>query len=302
MTNESHNNTTLQQKIQWEMEKLKQEMGLDFVAVALADGDYRDIYWRFALGANSDRYKRITVRMGRGMAGKVLQGRSPYIVTSFPEEVREEVLEYPIFLVESLKSGVGVSVRSLQYEGSRAYGVLLIGQRSSREFSHTDIEHVELCANVLSRIYDSEAIDSDRLDEKVGTEESILDMETGAILHLLHQAQIKGVTCELLDQRITRLTTERQDELAAILSIMLHNYETSVEHPQLIIDQDELGQTLIEFQCSYLYPASQQLFQPVIEQIKSLKCDLEIVRGESIHSVRFTIPTRQLLDEMNWNL
>lgn len=304
---------TRRKKMQIELEQLKEELGLDFVAVALADGQYRDIYWRFALGANSERYKKIAVRMGKGMAGKVLQGFTPYVVTEFPEDVQEEVLEYPIFLVESLKSGMGVTIKSPLPSDMQSNGVLLVGQRSKREFLENDIDRVQLCASVLAELYDSyplELTDSEYLESHWTQKytpiisqdiESITQKEAGPIVKLLHEAQSVGISCELLDQRITRLSNERQEEIAAILTLLVKEYTMSTEAAQLVIGQDELGQTLIEFEGNLLHPASQELFLPVMAELKSLKCDLEIVIEKEKQSVRFTIPTRILLDEMNWN-
>ncbi|UNK16252.1 hypothetical protein MNQ98_17170 [Paenibacillus sp. N3/727] len=331
MSNESTYQPTLQQRVQWELEGLKRDMELDFAAVALADGNYRDIYWRFALGANSDRYKMITVRMGRGMAGKVLQGKHPHVVTAFPEEVQDEVLEYPIFLVESLRSGVGVSVDSMTDNRRKAYGVLLVGQRSRREFSSDDIERVQSCAGALGRLYDDDyagccssvnptdsgepahsprqpsaaqlSVKSETITE---LSDNVLEWESsgqavGPILRLLQVARSAGVTCELLDQRVTSLALERQEEIASILEVLVKMCTSSPPvDAQLVIGQEKTGNTCVELGSSLLYSLSQELFQPVMEQIRSLKCDFEIVMEKSKQTVRFIVPTRRLLDEMHW--
>ncbi|RJG22106.1 GAF domain-containing protein [Paenibacillus thiaminolyticus] len=334
MSNEPSCQPTLQQQVQRELEALKRDMGLDFAAVALADGNYRDIYWRFALGANSDRYKMITVRMGRGMAGKVLQGKRPHVVTAFPEEVQDEVLEYPIFLVESLRSGVGVSVDSVADVRRKAYGVLLVGQRSLREFSADDIERVQSCARTLGRFYDEEdelglccgrmdpsasenpspmrvEANGEQLSEQPHTiaepgahdqEQEPANQAAGPILRLLKAARSAGVACELLDQRVTSLSRERQEQFATILEVLVN---TCISSPpvsaQLVIGQDETGNTCVEFNSFLLHTLSEELFLPVMEQIRSLKCDFEIVTKKSTQSVRFVVPTRLLLDEMHWN-
>ena len=282
-------------------------MDLDFVAVALTDGQYRDIYWRFALGARSDRYKKIAVRMGRGMAGKVLQGMTPHIVAEFPEGIQDEVLEYPIFLVESLASGVGVTIKSTIHMDRQAYGVLLVGQRSRREFAEEEIVSVQTCASILAQLYDEEPIDCVDSGEMNGVYTLDRDLECTTkeavrpFRKLLRQAQAVGMTCELLDQRITRLSSQRQEEILEILAFLIQECDISTVPAKLVIGQDELGQTLIEFEGFLFHPVSQELFLPVMPQLKSLKCDLEIVIEKEKQSVRFTIPTRFLLDEMNWH-
>ncbi|WP_314589323.1 hypothetical protein [Paenibacillus terrigena] len=297
MTNESDQPLTIQQKIQLELQRLKLEMALDFVAVALADANYRDIYWKIALGARSERYKRITVRMGNGMAGKVLQAKRPHIVTSFPEEVRDEVLEYPIFLVESLISGVGVSVDSAREEQEQSYGVLLVGQREERVFDQQEIERVERSAAVLAELYDRTTLhpSTDEMHMLVQAEHA------SPVLLRLRDFRAKGVTCELLDQRIIRLSHERQEQIASILELLVHHCSRAISTTRIVLDQDELGHTQVEYECAGGCHFSQEILNPVKDQLKSLKCDLEIVMEERRQSVRFTVPTRLLLDELNWN-
>jgi len=297
LINESDQQLTIQQRIQLELQQLKSDMSLDFVAVALADADYRDIYWKIALGAKSDRYKKITVRMGNGMAGKVLQARRPHVVTSFPEEVQDEVLEYPIFLVESLRSGVGVSVDSGRVEQKESYGVLLIGQREERLFSQQEIERVERVASMLAGLYDSITVHplSDVTHSKVEIP------QTSPLLKQLRDFRVKGVTCELLDQRITRLSHERQEQISTILELLVYRCIQSNSAAKIVLGQDDAGHTLVEYECEGECQLSREIFNPVKEQLIALKCDLEIMVEERHQSVRFTVPTRLLLDELNWN-
>jgi len=297
LINESDQPLTIQQQIQLELQKLKSELVLDFVAVALADANYRDIYWKIALGANSERYKKITVRIGNGMAGKVLQARRPHVVTSFPEEVQEEVLEYPIFLVESLRSGVGVSVDSGRVEQKHSYGVLLVGQREERVFSEQEIDDVERSAATLAELYDSFTIhpQSDEMHHV------IQETQASPLLQRLRDFRSMGVTCELLDQRITRLPHERQEQIASILEQLVRHCTRAVSSARIVIGQDDAGHTLVEYECEGGCHLSREIFNPVKEQLIALKCDLEIMVDERRQAVRFTLPTRLLLDELNWN-
>lgn len=297
MTNDSDKALTIQQQIHQELKQLKLEMALDFVAVALADADYRDINWKIALGANSQRYKKITVRMGNGMAGKVLQTRRPHVVTSFPEEVKDEMLEYPIFLVESLCSGMGVSVDSERAQQKEAYGVLLVGQRTKRVFSEQEIEAVKKAAAKLAALYDSATMHpiSDHMKDKVHSTAS------SPLFQKLLGFRLKGVTCELLDQRITQLSHERQEQIAEILELIVEHCINSNPTMKIVLGQNKVGHTLVEYKCVGDCQLSKEMFDPVRHQLIALKCDLEIVVEERHQSVRFTIPTRLFLDELNWN-
>lgn len=297
MTKESDQPLTIQQQIQQELQQLKSELALDFVAVALADANYRDIYWKIALGAKSERYRKITVRMGRGMAGKVLQTKRPHIVTSFPEEVRDEMLEYPIFLVEAIRSAVGVSVDSARPEQKQSYGVLLVGQREERVFLEEEIARVEQSAAVLAVLYDDTLTDT----PAEGLEDEEQRDELSPLLQRLREFRTEGIVCELLDQRLTRLSHLRQQQIAEILGHMINKSPCTHYKAGVTLEQDELGNTLVEFNCVGGSPFSQDLFNPVNNLLKELKCDLEIAKEAGRQSIRFTIPTRVLLDEQIWN-
>lgn len=297
MTREDDQSLTIQQQIQQELQQLKSELALDFVAVALADDNYRDIYWKIALGAKSERYRKITVRMGRGMAGKVMQTKRPHIVTSYPEEVRDEILEYPIFLVEAIRSAVGVSVDSKRPEQKQSYGVLLVGQRQERVFREQEIARVEQSAAVLAALYDSTVVLEPAKEQGQAEDADV----TSPLLQRLRDFRAEGITCELLDQRITRLSHIRQQQIGEILELLADHSRHSSDQASITMEQDELGHTRIEFQCVGADSVSQHLFNPVKDILKALKCDLEIAVEAKRQSVRFMIPTRLLLDEQIWN-
>ncbi|GIO44712.1 hypothetical protein J41TS4_44700 [Paenibacillus apis] len=297
LTREDDQSLTIQQQIQQELQQLKSDLALDFVAVALADANYRDIYWKIALGAKSERYRKITVRMGRGMAGKVMQTKRPHIVTSYPEEVRDEMLEYPIFLVEAIRSAVGVSVDSKRPEQKQSYGVLLVGQRQERVYHEQEIARVEQSAAVLAVLYDSTVVLEPAKEQERAEHTDV----KSPLLQRLREFRAEGITCELLDQRITRLSHTRQQQIGEILDLLVHHSMRSIHQASVTMEQDELGHTRIEFQCVGGEPLSQDLFNPVNDLLISLKCDLEIAVEAERQSVRFTLPTRLLLDEQIWN-
>lgn len=296
MIEPSNHPLTIQKQIQTELKQLKSELKLDFIAVALADTSYRDIYWKIALGANSERYRKIMVRMGKGMAGKVLKAKAPHIVTHFPEEVRDEMLEYPIFLIESLRSGVGVSVDSSQPEQRLSYGVLLVGQREERVFSHKEVERIEQSAAALAALYDHTAA----LLSSIETEETEQAGLMSPLLQRLQSFHKEGVRCELLDQRITRLSLHRQQEIARILELLVH--DCSLSNEKITMEQDTIGHTLVVYEGEGTCGLTHEIVNMMRDLLKSLKSDLEISVVQHRQSVRFAIPTRQLLDEIHWGI
>lgn len=296
LTELSNHPLTITKQIQTELQQLKSELKLDFIALALADENYRDIYWKIALGANTERYRKIMVRMGKGMAGKVLKSKAPYIVSYFPEEVRDEMLEFPIFLIESLRSGMGVSVDSSRPEQKLSYGVLLVGQRKERVFSQQEVERVEQSAAALAALYDHTA----SFVSLAETDEA--EDLTGPLLQKLRSLHKEGIQCELLDQRLTRLSRHRQQEIAEVLDLLAHEYFSSLSNVKISMEQDAIGYTLVVYEGEGTLCYTHETFHTIRELLKSLKSDLEVSVAPNHQSVRFAIPTRQLLDEIHWGI
>lgn len=107
-------------------EKVLTELECDFVGLALQNTDGPDVKWHYAAGNSNEKYKRITVRYGKGIAGKVISTGRPMYVDNFPENIAGKALEYPIMLAEGLKHAYAVPIH---FKGIPK-GVLLIGNRS----------------------------------------------------------------------------------------------------------------------------------------------------------------------------
>lgn len=108
-------------------EKILTEMNVDFVGLALQNQEGPDVSWHFAAGNSNEKYKRITVRYGKGIAGKVISTGSSITIKNFPEGISGKVLEYPIMLAEKLVHAFAVPL----FINSVPKGVLLVGRRSN---------------------------------------------------------------------------------------------------------------------------------------------------------------------------
>ena len=86
------------------MDQLVQETEAEFLSLALYDPEQREIRWRVAYGASSERYKAIAIRVGKGIAGDVIASGRPLLIRTFPEDIASEPLEYPIMIIEKLIS------------------------------------------------------------------------------------------------------------------------------------------------------------------------------------------------------
>lgn len=112
-----------------EMEKVCQailaKLDADFAGIALQNRLSPDVQWHHAAGNRNEKYKRITVRYGKGIAGKVISTGSPIIISHFPEGITGKVLEYPIMLAEGLLHAYAAPI----YYKGKPKGVLLVGRR-----------------------------------------------------------------------------------------------------------------------------------------------------------------------------
>src|SRR3954469_19458326 len=91
-------------------QKLLVDLPCDFVGVAIQNQTGPDVRWHYAVGNGNDKYKRITVRYGKGIAGRVISTGRPIAVDNFPNGILGKALEYPIMLAERLVSSYAVPI------------------------------------------------------------------------------------------------------------------------------------------------------------------------------------------------
>lgn len=108
-------------------EALKKRIGCEFVALALQNEVGPDVRWHYALGNLNDKYRRITVRFGKGVAGKIISSGSPMMLIDFPNDIYGKVTDHPIMLAEKLVSCYAVPI----FFNSLPKGVLLVGKREN---------------------------------------------------------------------------------------------------------------------------------------------------------------------------
>jgi nitrogen regulatory protein A len=120
----------------------------EFVALALQNEVGPDVRWHYAVGNLNDKYKRITVRFGKGIAGKIISSGSPMMMIDFPEGIIGKVTDYPIMLAEKLVSTYAVPL----FFNAVPKGVLLIGNRKASTFTEMEQQHVKESAQALEQI------------------------------------------------------------------------------------------------------------------------------------------------------
>ncbi|WP_150275271.1 GAF domain-containing protein [Paenibacillus tepidiphilus] len=114
-----------------ELHRIRKDLGYDFMSLALAEPAEYDyvIRWKYASGNTGERYKRIVLQSGRGIAGIVFKTGKPFLISSVQEDVKPDYLfNYPITKMENLNSIGAVPV----WNDARVAGVLLGGFRDGR--------------------------------------------------------------------------------------------------------------------------------------------------------------------------
>lgn len=129
-------------------EGLKKRVSCEFVALALQNEVGPDVRWHYASGNLNDKYKRITVRFGKGVAGKIISSGSPMMLIDFPNDIYGKVTDHPIMLAEKLVSCYAVPI----FFNSSPKGVLLVGKRETYTFSEDDQDMVKEAASELEQI------------------------------------------------------------------------------------------------------------------------------------------------------
>jgi nitrogen regulatory protein A len=131
-----------------ECKNLKQELQCDFAGVALQDKTGLDITWPFACGNRNNKFQYITVRYGKGIAGKVISTSSPMEIKEFPHAIFGKSTDYPIMLAEQLISAYAVPLLLK----SVPKGALLIGYRQGHDISESDFLIIKTFAHQVEAI------------------------------------------------------------------------------------------------------------------------------------------------------
>ncbi len=119
---------------QSEIEQVRGLFQFDFVGLALVQLTERHVEtkWAYVSGNYSQRYERIVLQAGKGIAGTILKtGKSLHIEDVEKEICKDELYKYPILLSEELKSFVAIPL----FKYHRVQGVLLGAYRDDRKLT-----------------------------------------------------------------------------------------------------------------------------------------------------------------------
>src|SRR5690625_4657372 len=88
------------------IDQIKNELELDFISVAMVQPKHHfELRWKYVSGNMSDRYKRIVLQSGKGIAGTIFKTGKPIYVKNIHETFYiNDLLNYPIIAAEQLES------------------------------------------------------------------------------------------------------------------------------------------------------------------------------------------------------
>lgn len=113
------------------IKKVKEQFDFDFVALALVQpAQLRFVLkWEYVLGNQSERYKRIILQTGKGIAGTVFKTGKPLRMSNVEKELSKiDLFNYPIIVAEKLTSFGAIPL----FKEGRVEGVLLVAFRDER--------------------------------------------------------------------------------------------------------------------------------------------------------------------------
>lgn len=128
-------------------DRLQETIKCDFVGLAFQESVGPNIGWKVASGNSNDKYERITLRYGKGIAGRVISTGSPMEIKYFPQNIIGKALEYPILLAEKLLYAYAVPI----FINGVPKGVLLVGFRSETFVENNGKKLVEKAAKELEK-------------------------------------------------------------------------------------------------------------------------------------------------------
>ncbi|MFD1671888.1 GAF domain-containing protein [Agrilactobacillus yilanensis] len=119
------------------VQTIYQKSNFDFVGIALKSADsLEQIKWRYVRGNITQRYRRIVLRNGLGIAGLVLRTGEPFFDNALNDK-SQNLMYTPITVVEKLNSAAAIPIIDPQ---SRAVtGVLMAGYRNGSPVSHETV-------------------------------------------------------------------------------------------------------------------------------------------------------------------
>ncbi|GKV69035.1 hypothetical protein NCCP2716_15330 [Sporosarcina sp. NCCP-2716] len=139
-----------------QVEEIRRVTGCDFVALALVQPEERNfqIRWEYAAGNMSQRYRRIVLQSGKGVAGLVFKTGKPIFAPDAAAYCSaSDLYNYPIIVAEQLESFAAIPL----FKYNRVKGILLAGCRKKNCMDESRFERLQsLVAPTFGPYYSEE--------------------------------------------------------------------------------------------------------------------------------------------------
>lgn len=138
---------TITTEIRKEIDDLRNSVNGDVAAVAMIDKLSNTLHWLYVSGSRSERYRRISFKIGHGIAGiamRLARNVSVNPLVTGGVRLRQEC---SLMLAEQLHSALAIPLTGFD---DLPMGVLLIGNRDARIFLPAEITLAEQIALQLS--------------------------------------------------------------------------------------------------------------------------------------------------------
>ena len=141
----------IQQAINQCLQEVRRKTDADFAAFACQEPGQAVIRWKYAVGNQNERFRRIVLRSGKGIAGKVLMSGRLMLLENYKPGQYDDPREYPILYAEELQSAMAVPVMMQD----RVKGVLLIGYRTPCRIEEKIIDLTKQIADQMAELLTS---------------------------------------------------------------------------------------------------------------------------------------------------
>jgi nitrogen regulatory protein A len=152
--------------IETHLTQLRGLLSCEFAGLAWSENNI--VRWKVVSGNRNDRYRKIILRSGKGIAGQVLRSGRPMTVDCTECKFQYDMKDFPIMLAEGLMSAAAVPVTL----NNKVLGILLVGNRSPRTYLSHEIELVSSFAEQLGSLMQTrkENLTLQPINELLGTE------------------------------------------------------------------------------------------------------------------------------------
>lgn len=132
----------LEATLQMVVDRARELLGFDLVAIATSDTAEGATSWKATSGFRTDVFKKTSFAPGRGTAGRAIEARQTVILKGIGETPNLPAEEFPIHRAEEIRYAIGVPL----LVGERIVGVLIAGNRTDTEISEQQIKFAEAIA------------------------------------------------------------------------------------------------------------------------------------------------------------